>query len=92
MSGPYAVAAFSDAVFFGEVTRGTPLFLTFTAIGYQKAYGDVYSSPTDIFEARYATGIEALLPSSVPLICLKLTWVPPCSTTPSSWSRKSVWK
>ena len=66
MSGPYAVAAFSDAVFFGEVTRGTPLFLTFTAIGYQKAYGDVYSSPTDIFEARYATGIESLLPSSVP--------------------------
>jgi hypothetical protein len=53
-------------VFFGEVTRGTPLFLTFTATGYQKAYGDVYSSPTDIFEARYATGIEALLPSSVP--------------------------
>jgi hypothetical protein len=42
------------------------LFLTFTATGYQKAYGDVYSSPTDIFEARYATGIESLLPSSVP--------------------------
>ena len=27
MSGPYAVAAFSDAVFFGQVTRTTPLFL-----------------------------------------------------------------
>ena len=66
MSGPYAVAAFSDAVFFGQVTRTTPLFMAFTATGYQKAYGDVYSSPTDIFEARYATGIESLLPSSVP--------------------------
>jgi hypothetical protein len=66
MSGPYAVAAFSDAVFFGQVTRTTPLFLTFTATGYQKAYGDVYASPTDIFEARYATGIESLLPSAVP--------------------------
>jgi predicted esterase len=65
MSGPYAVAAFSDAVFYGEVTRTTPLFMAFTATGYQKAYGDVYSSPTDIFEARYATGIESLLPSSV---------------------------
>jgi predicted esterase len=63
MSGPYAVAAFSDAVFFGEVTRTTPLFMVFTATGYQKAYSDVYSSPTDIFEARYATGIESLLPS-----------------------------
>jgi hypothetical protein len=66
MSGPYAVAAFSDAVFFGQVTRTTPLFLTFTSTGYQKAYGDVYSSPTDVFEARYSNGIESLLPSSVP--------------------------
>jgi hypothetical protein len=66
MSGPYAVAAFSDAVFFGQVTRTTPLFLVFTSTGYQKAYGDVYASATDVFEARYATGIESLLPSAVP--------------------------
>lgn len=66
MSGPYAVAAFSDAVFFGQVSRTTPLFLVFTSTGYQKAYGDVYTSPTDLFEARYATGIETLLPSAVP--------------------------
>jgi predicted esterase len=66
MSGPYAVAAFADAVFYGQVSRTTPLFLVFTATGYQKAYGDVYTSPTDIFETRYATGIESLLPSAVP--------------------------
>jgi len=66
MSGPYAVAAFSDAVFFGQVTRTTPLFLVFTSTGYQKAYGDVYANPADIFESRYLTGIESLLPSAVP--------------------------
>src|SRR5918995_835988 len=66
MSGPYAVAAFSDAVFFGQVTRTTPLFLVFTSTGYQKAYGDVYANPADVFEARYLTGIESLLPSAVP--------------------------
>lgn len=66
MSGPYAVAAFADAVFFGQVTRNTPLFLVFTATGYQKAYSDVYASPTDLFESRYATGIESLLPSAIP--------------------------
>jgi hypothetical protein len=53
-------------VFFGQVTRNTPLFLVFTGVGYQKAYGDVYTSPTDVFESRYATGIETLLPSSIP--------------------------
>lgn len=66
MSGPYAIAAFADAVFYGQVTRTTPLFLTYIAVGYQRAYGNVYASPTDIFEARYATGIETLLPSAVP--------------------------
>jgi predicted esterase len=66
MSGPYAVAAFSDAVFFGQVTRTTPLFLVFTSTGYQKAYGDVYANAADVFEARYLTGIESLLPSAVP--------------------------
>jgi alpha/beta superfamily hydrolase len=66
MSGPYALAAFADAVFYGQVSRTTPLFLVFTSTGYQKAYGDVYASPTDVFEARYATGIESLLPSAVP--------------------------
>lgn len=65
MSGPYAVAAFADAVFFGQVTRNTPLFLVFTSTGYEKAYGDVYGSPTELFEARYASGIESLLPSTV---------------------------
>jgi hypothetical protein len=32
--------------------------------GYQKAYGDIYAAPTDAFEAKYATGIDALLPST----------------------------
>jgi predicted esterase len=66
MSGPYALAAFADSVFFGQVTRTTPLFFTYTAVGYQRAYGNVYANPTEIFEARYASGIETLLPSAVP--------------------------
>jgi hypothetical protein len=65
MSGPYALAAYADAVFYGQVSRGTPLFFTFTTVGYQRAYGNIYSSPTEIFEARYANGIETLLPSAV---------------------------
>ena len=66
MSGPYALAAFADAVFFGQVSRTTPLFLTYMAVGYQRAYGNVYSTPSELFEARYASGIETLLPSAVP--------------------------
>jgi predicted esterase len=66
MSGPYALAAFADAVFFGQVTRTTPLFFTYTTVGYQRAYGNIYSRPTEIFTERYTGGIETLLPSAVP--------------------------
>lgn len=62
MSGPYALAAFFDAVVAGQVDGGAPVFTTLLITGYQRAYGNVYSSATDVFEAQYAAGIESLLP------------------------------
>lgn len=64
MSGPYTTAAFGDAVFYGDVVGGAPLFMTYAITGYQRAYGDIYTNPTDFFEARYAPGIESLLPTT----------------------------
>jgi hypothetical protein len=64
MSGPYALSAFTDAVFYGNVNLGAPVFATLLINGYQRAYGNVYSAATDVFEARYASGIESLLPST----------------------------
>jgi hypothetical protein len=66
MSGPYALAAFVDAVFFGEVNASATVSSTLLITAYQKAYGDIYSSPLDVFEPQYATGIETLLPSTTP--------------------------
>jgi predicted esterase len=66
MSGPYALQAFVDAVFNGEVTLDAPLVTTFLITAYQKAYGTAYTSPSDVFEAQYSAGIESLLPSSIP--------------------------
>jgi hypothetical protein len=65
MSGPYAVAAFGDTVFEGEVDLGAPIFATLLITGYQKAYGNLYSDPGTVFEAQYASGISSLLPSTV---------------------------
>jgi poly(3-hydroxybutyrate) depolymerase len=64
MSGPYALAAFGDAILYGQVIRTAPMFVTYLMTGYQKAYGNIYANPTDVFEARYATGIDTLLPTS----------------------------
>jgi hypothetical protein len=63
MSGPYALAAFVDMVFNGQVNGSAPVPWTMLVTAYQKVYGNIYSTPTDVFETQYANGIESLLPS-----------------------------
>lgn len=64
MSGPYALAAFGDAVFQGQVINSAPLLVSWLMTTYQRVYGNIYAAPTDAFESRYATGIDALLPTT----------------------------
>jgi hypothetical protein len=66
MSGPYALSAFGDAVFYGQVNESAPVFMTLAVTGYEHAYGNLYASNTELFEARYASGIDSLLPSTTP--------------------------
>jgi hypothetical protein len=66
MSGPYALAAFVDAVFAGRVSGGAPISSTLLITGYQKSFGNIYANPLDVFEARYASDIESLLPGLTP--------------------------
>jgi hypothetical protein len=64
MSGPYALSAFTDAVFMGEVDGGAPVNFTLVASAYQHSYGNVYNSVTDVFSPQYATNIASLLPTT----------------------------
>lgn len=64
MSGPYALAAFGDAIFFGQVPLSAPVNLTLLVSSYQHAYMNVYSEATSLFEPKFATGIDSLLPST----------------------------
>src|SRR5258708_1573044 len=66
MSGPYALAAFVDAVFYGEVNGSGPVSSTLLLTAYQRAYGNIYANAVDVFEPQYATGIDSLLPSTTP--------------------------
>ena len=65
MSGPYALAAFADAVFYGEVNGGGTVSTTLLATSYQHAYGNVYRSAVEVFEPQYASGIDSLLPTTM---------------------------
>ena len=70
MSGPYALAAFGDAIFMGEVNASADLNFTLLASSYQHAYGNLYTNVTDVFESQYAAGIATLLPSTEPISSL----------------------
>jgi hypothetical protein len=64
MSGPYALAAYLDAIFYGNVALGSTAFAPLATNSFQQAYGNIYTAPTDIYETTYATGIESLVPGA----------------------------
>ena len=64
MSGPYALAAFGDAIFEGEVDMSAPANFNLVVTSYQHSYQNVYTSPTDVYEAQYAATADELLPSA----------------------------
>jgi hypothetical protein len=67
MSGPYALEAFGDVIFFGNVDLGSTVFSPLISTSYQKAYGNIYSSPSDLYSPTYVNGIDTLLPSDTPI-------------------------
>jgi hypothetical protein len=70
MSGPYALAAFGDAVVFGQISLGSTVNFPLIINSYQQAYGNVYQAPSDFYSATYSNGIATLFPSSVPVATL----------------------
>ena len=63
MSGPYSLAAYGDAIFYGNTPIGGTVFAPLLTTGYQKAYGDIYNLTSDAYTATYASGIDTLLPT-----------------------------
>ena len=59
-SGPYALAAFGDDIFRGNVNIGASRFAPLLGIGLQEKYGNIYQDKSDIFLDKYA---DAQLPS-----------------------------
>ena len=59
-SGPYALAAFGDEIFRGNVNIGASRFAPLLGIGLQEKYGNIYGKKSDIFLDKYA---DAQLPS-----------------------------
>lgn len=67
MSGPYALASYGDAIFYGRVPLGSTVFTPLLVNAYQHAYGNIYRQPDEVYAPRYAPHMAALLPADVPL-------------------------
>ena len=61
-SGPYALAAFGDAIFAGNVNIGATRFAPLLASGLQRKYPNIYNNPSEIFTDNY---VNTKLPSSL---------------------------
>jgi predicted esterase len=64
MSGPYALTLFGDTIFNGAPSTGSAGFIPMLITAGQRAGAALYTSTSDIYEAKYATGIDTLLPGT----------------------------
>ncbi len=62
LSGPYAMLKFGDAIMGGKVNRGGTIFTPMLIEGAQRAYGDLYSNITDIYNTPFSTTVPGMLP------------------------------
>ena len=71
MSGPYNLVGFGDIVAGpGPINLGATIFVPLLMTSYQKAYGDVYTKPSDVYQAPFDATIETLFPTDTPLATL----------------------
>ena len=64
MSGPYALSAFGDAIFEGQVNANGTTSVALLVPAYQNAYGNIYSSASEVFASPYDSTVPGLLPGT----------------------------
>jgi poly(3-hydroxybutyrate) depolymerase len=64
LSGPYALTLFGDGIFNGAPTTGSAGFIPMLINAGQRAGAALYTSTAEIYEPKYASGIENLLPGA----------------------------
>lgn len=64
LSGPYALLQMADDIFAGRPNTGITAYLPLLTTAGQKSGAVLYTSPAEVYEARYADGIETVLPAT----------------------------
>ena len=67
LSAPAAISLLVDYTFSGWPAMGSTVFTPLLTTSWQREFGNVYSTPQELYEEPYANGIESLLPSTTPI-------------------------
>lgn len=67
LSAPSAISLLTDYNYLGWPALGATIFVPLLSTSWQQQFGNVYSNPEEVYESRYAQGIESLLPSLTPI-------------------------
>ena len=70
MSGPYNLVGAFDAGLVTQPSLGATIFLPLTLTSYQKAYGNIYSKPSDVYQSPFDQYAETLFPTDISLTTL----------------------
>lgn len=63
MSGPYNIVGFGDVVVNVQPNAGATIFAPMQLTSYQKSYGNIYSTPSEAYQAPFDASAETLFPS-----------------------------
>lgn len=66
MSGPYSLTRMTQTIFGGTQNIGAAVFTPMVNDSYQRSYGNIYSSPSDVYQTPFDTIVPGLLPSNDP--------------------------
>jgi len=58
MSGPYSISGVMRSKLLSDDSYGFPAYLAYIALGYEEAYGNLYSDIHDFFKEPYVTNIQ----------------------------------
>lgn len=79
MSGPYNLVGFGDFITPADptaatanqrVNAGATIFVPLLLTSYQKSYGNIYSKPSDVYQAPFDATAETLFPTDTPVSTL----------------------
>jgi hypothetical protein len=69
MSGPYNLVNFGDTVVApeGTVNIGATLFMPYLLTSYQNSYGNIYASPSEVYQSPFDQSAPTLFPTDIPV-------------------------